>query len=187
MRKQETEEQENRRKEELKQVRLRQQLDMYYKGKDVTNTSTQLYQQHTQPVYAIEVASFFLLCYWVLMKKGGWYSYVVIIGVTTGGARGQSATPDSEKFAKNREKARKFGKKEEKSGRKGKNLEDSFTLPLLTNRTGYATGCHLQSWKKMFTHFVWFRRKSDVDPNHVVRSLVRSSPNIVWLGWEELW
>ena len=32
MRKQETEEQENRRKEELKQVRLRQQLDMYYKG-----------------------------------------------------------------------------------------------------------------------------------------------------------
>ena len=40
-----------------------------------------------------------------------------------------------------KEKPRKFGekwKKEEKSGRKGKK-EDSFTLHLLTERTGYAT------------------------------------------------
>ena len=29
--------------------------------------------------------------------------------------------------------------KEEKSGRKGKNREGSFTLPLLTDRAGYAT------------------------------------------------
>ncbi|XP_072026717.1 small integral membrane protein 19-like [Amphiura filiformis] len=33
MRKQETEEQANRRQEELKQVRFRQQLDMYYKAR----------------------------------------------------------------------------------------------------------------------------------------------------------
>ena len=52
---------------------------------------------------------------------------------------GQSATPDSENFAKNREKEGKIRKKEEKSGRKGKNREGSFTLPLLTERAGYAT------------------------------------------------
>ena len=34
----------------------------------------------------------------------------------------------------------KIRKKEEKSGRKGKNWEGSFTLPLLTDRAGYATG-----------------------------------------------
>ena len=64
-------------------------------------------------------------------------------GVATGGSRGQSATPDSEKFAKNLEKEgknqEKSGKREEESGRKGKNLEGSFTLPLLTDRAGYAT------------------------------------------------
>ena len=57
-----------------------------------------------------------------------------------GGQGGQSAIPDSEKFAKNREKSGKIGKKEGKSGRKGKNQEGSFTLPLLTDRAGYATG-----------------------------------------------
>ena len=36
--------------------------------------------------------------------------------VATGGARGQSATPDSKKFAKNWRKSGKIGKKEEKSG-----------------------------------------------------------------------
>ena len=34
---------------------------------------------------------------------------------------------------------KKTGKKEDKSGRNGKNLEVSFTLPLLTDRAGYAT------------------------------------------------
>ena len=64
-------------------------------------------------------------------------------GVATGGARGQSATPDREKSGKNRGKEgeiRKNREKEEKSGRKGKNREGSFTLPLLTDRAGYATG-----------------------------------------------
>ena len=60
-----------------------------------------------------------------------------------GGKKGQRATLDSEKFAKNREKEgknqEKSGKKEEKSGRKGKNREGSFTLPLLTDRAYYAT------------------------------------------------
>ena len=52
---------------------------------------------------------------------------------------GQSATHDSENFAKNREKEGEIGKKGEKSGRKGKNREGSFTLPLLTERASYAT------------------------------------------------
>ena len=46
-------------------------------------------------------------------------------GVATGVKGGQSATPDSEKFARNwekRGKIRKIEKKEDKSGRKGKNL-----------------------------------------------------------------
>ena len=42
----------------------------------------------------------------------------------------------SGKKGKNQEKS---GKKEEKLGRKGKNREGSFTLPLLTDRAGYAT------------------------------------------------
>ena len=50
------------------------------------------------------------------------------------------------KIGKTREKSgkeRKIGEnleKEEKLGRKGQNQEGSFTLPLLTNRAGYATG-----------------------------------------------
>ena len=58
------------------------------------------------------------------------------------GQGGQSATPNSEKFAKKsgkREKIRKNRGKKEESGRKGKNQEGSFTLPLLTDRAGYAT------------------------------------------------
>ena len=60
-----------------------------------------------------------------------------------GGSRGQSATPNSEIFAKKsgkrREKSGKIGGKKEESGRKGKNQEGSFTLPLLTDRAGYVT------------------------------------------------
>ena len=47
--------------------------------------------------------------------------------------------PLAAKFAKIG-KRKKFRKKEDKSGRKGKNWEGSFTLPLLTDRVGYATG-----------------------------------------------
>ena len=47
-----------------------------------------------------------------------------------------------QKSGKNQEK---LGKKEEKSGRKGKNREVSFTLPLLTDKAGYAT--ELSTWK----------------------------------------
>ena len=49
------------------------------------------------------------------------------MGPGWGGGERQSATPDSEKFAKNREKEGNIGKKQEKSGRKGKNREGSFT------------------------------------------------------------
>ena len=67
------------------------------------------------------------------------YNFHIPSRVTTGGQGGQSTTPDSEKFAKNREKEEGNREKEEKSGRKGKNREGSFTLPLLTDRACYAT------------------------------------------------
>ena len=63
-------------------------------------------------------------------------------GVATGGAGGQSATPDSEKNAKNREKEGKIRKNREKRGEIGKKGQKSvsfFTLPLLTDRAGYTT------------------------------------------------
>ena len=54
-------------------------------------------------------------------------------GVATGGVKvGQGAPLDSEKNAKNREEQGKIGKR-------GKNREGSFTFPLLTDRSGYAT------------------------------------------------
>ena len=57
---------------------------------------------------------------------------------------GQSASDSQKNLPKNgkrRGKSGKIGKNEElKSGRKGKNREGSFTLPLLTDRAGYATG-----------------------------------------------
>ena len=62
-----------------------------------------------------------------------------VSGVASIGARGQRAPLNSEKIVKNREKREKSGKREGKSGRKGQNREGSFTLPLLTNRAGYAT------------------------------------------------
>ena len=46
-------------------------------------------------------------------------------GVVTGGIRGQSAAPDSEKITKNREKQ---GKNQEKSGKKRKNREEKVKL-----------------------------------------------------------
>ena len=63
---------------------------------------------------------------------------VLSSGVATGGQGGQSAIPDSEKFAKNWGKEGKIRKKEEKSGRKGKDREGSFTSPLQTDRADYA-------------------------------------------------
>ena len=44
------------------------------------------------------------------------------------------------KIGKKRGKSGKMGKGG-KSGRKGNNREGSFTLPLLTDRAGYATSC----------------------------------------------
>ena len=66
-------------------------------------------------------------------KEGRTYMVDSAHGVATGVAKGQSATPDSEKFAKNRGKSEKnqekSGKYQEKSGKKRKNRK--FTLPLL--------------------------------------------------------
>ena len=52
-----------------------------------------------------------------------------------------------EQIAKNWEK---IWKKEEKSGRNGKNQEGSFTLPLLTDRAGYALLAVSLTEKKVF-------------------------------------
>ena len=56
-----------------------------------------------------------------------------------GGKGGQSATPDSENLPKI---GKKSGKNKEKSGKKRgkiwKKRKVSFTLPLLTDRAGYA-------------------------------------------------
>ena len=49
-------------------------------------------------------------------------------------------------------------KKEEKLGRKGKNREGSFTLPLLTDRAGYATELsksHVVYDKLEFVYSIW--------------------------------
>ena len=62
-----------------------------------------------------------------------------ISGVATGVARGADCHPWQRKIC---QKSGKIGEKEEKSGRKGKNREGSFTLPLLTDRSGYATAFH---------------------------------------------
>ena len=51
--------------------------------------------------------------------------YAYVSGVATGGHRGQSATPDSEKFVKNREKR---GENQEKSGKKKKNREEKAKI-----------------------------------------------------------
>ena len=65
--------------------------------------------------------------------------------MVTGGQDGEECHPAAKKYAKNRgkevEHRRKEGKnwtKEGTLGRKGKNREGSFTLPLLTDRDGYA-------------------------------------------------
>ena len=64
-------------------------------------------------------------------------------GVATRGSRGAECHPCQQNICQNsgkkREKSGKIGKKEGKSGRKGKKREASFTLPLLTDRAGYAT------------------------------------------------
>ena len=56
-----------------------------------------------------------------------------------GSVKGAECPPlDSEKFAKDWEKRTKSGKRG-KYREKRKNWEGSFTLPLLTDRAGYAT------------------------------------------------
>ena len=59
------------------------------------------------------------------------------------GVRGAEYHPWQQKICqisgKRGQKSGKIRKKEEKSGRKGRNWEGSFTLPLVTDRAGYAT------------------------------------------------
>ena len=65
-------------------------------------------------------------------------------GVATGGQGGQSAPPDSENFAKNQGKEGEIGKNREKEENREEKAKSGrfffFTLPLLTDRAGYATG-----------------------------------------------
>ena len=62
-----------------------------------------------------------------------------VSGVATGGLRGQSAPLTAKKIAKNREKEGENEEKEGKIEKKRTNRQGSFTLPLLTDRAGYAT------------------------------------------------
>ena len=70
-------------------------------------------------------------------------SYIISDVASIGARGGAECHPDREKVAKNQDKSGKNWEKRkqnrEKSGRKGKNRDDSFTLPLLTERAGYAT------------------------------------------------
>ena len=82
----------------------------------------------------------------------GWLD--VYSGIATGVARGavchtwqqkicQKSRKRREKSWKIGKKSGKIGEKKEKSERNDKNREISFTLPLLTDRAGYAPGCLL--------------------------------------------
>ena len=72
---------------------------------------------------------------------------------------GQSATPDSEKFAKIGEKS---GKKRKSREEKGKKREGSFTLHLLTDRAGYAIA-QRYSWQRI-TSFILQQRHEGIHP-----------------------
>ena len=64
-------------------------------------------------------------------------------GVATLGARSTECHLDSEKLAKNQEKEGKIRKnrgKKRKNREERQNREGSFSLPLLTDTAGYATG-----------------------------------------------
>ena len=56
-----------------------------------------------------------------------------------GEKRGKSGKRE-EKSGENQEKEEEEGEEEEKKKGGGQNRKGSFTLPLLTNRAGYATG-----------------------------------------------
>ena len=76
-------------------------------------------------------------------------------GVAIGGAWGGRVPPLTAKklpkIGEKRGKSGKIGRKEKKkSGRKGKNREGPFTLPLLRDRTGYATDV---TWHYLFALF----------------------------------
>ena len=58
------------------------------------------------------------------------------------------------KLPKIGKKSGKIGGKEEKSGRKDKNREGSFTLPLLTDRAGYATD--FKDNPQLTVHNIWY-------------------------------
>ena len=75
-----------------------------------------------------------------------WHSHWGGQGIATGGVKGASAPLTAKnlpKIRKKREKIRKKREKERKIG-KGENWEGSFTLPLLTERAGYATAHYCQ-------------------------------------------
>ena len=78
------------------------------------------------------------------------WMYLTISGYHRGGSMGASA-PWQQKICQQSGKGGgKSGKigggEEEKTGRKVKNWEGSFTLPLLTDRAGYATAHYAFCW-----------------------------------------
>ena len=114
-------------------------------------------------------------------------------GVASIGTRGQSAPPwqrkNCQKSGKIREKSgkkEKLGKnpeKEEKSGRKGQNREGSFTLPLLTNRAGYATvRCMIVLGKRKTKIFNAAKKNADFTMFTSVRTHTKDKPSDITLG-----
>ena len=82
-----------------------------------------------------------LLSLWLYGSISDWL-VPIVSGIAIGGSRGCRVPPLRAKnlpIIRKREKIRKNWEKEEISGRKGKNREGSFTLPLPTDRAGYAT------------------------------------------------
>ena len=65
--------------------------------------------------------------------------YTSTSDVATGGQGGRVPPLTAKNLPKNQEKEGENQEKEGKIGKKRKNHEGSFTLPLLTDRAGYAT------------------------------------------------
>ena len=114
-----------------------------------------------------------------------WHSYwlrrtgIFVSGY--GGVGGQSATPDSEKFAKNQEKE---GTNQEKLRKKRKNQEGSFTLPLLTDRAGscccycYSLCCYVCT----FCDYLQISILKDLMP--ITFSSPRAQPEVVYFWYQ---
>ena len=96
-------------------------------------------------IWKVSFACLMLCEYYDHHKIDGNYEDFLYLGVNQwpsqyGGKGGRVPSLTAKKLPKRGKKLGKWGKK---SGRKGKNREGSFTLPLLTDRAGFATGVNV--------------------------------------------